>query len=74
MTQYTRVNNGDEDVVSAVVISRVWSHLESSDSWEVGQFNTCQHEDSFQLELEVNLNAVNSWRSKKHANKTTNWD
>jgi hypothetical protein len=37
MTQYTRVNNGDEDVfrvVGAVVISRVWSQFQTQ-KWQL---------------------------------------
>jgi hypothetical protein len=48
MAQYTRVNNGGEDVFcvfGAVVISRVWSQFQQeSDNWEVGQFSTGQYE------------------------------
>jgi hypothetical protein len=39
------------------------------------QLSMSQHEDSFQLELEVvNTVTVNVSRGKKHASKIVNWD
>jgi hypothetical protein len=61
IAQYTGVNNGVEDVFcgrcGGYITSMKPVTEQSSDNWEVGQFSTSQHEDSFQLEFEV-VNSV----------------
>jgi hypothetical protein len=47
-------------VTRVVTTEKSASAVQNSENWEVDQFSTSQHEDSFQLEYEV----VNSVRSE----------